>query len=105
MDYRPAEFVRVVLPDERLEEVVNEAKADTWVRGREHAVLGLADGTLIMVRVSRDGITLVQDADETLWVDVANRQTDMAHASATHGSFGPRQACSRPAWAGYVRDL
>lgn len=39
MDYRIAEFVRLIDPGERVEDLVDEAKADTWTKAREHAVL------------------------------------------------------------------
>ncbi len=63
MDYRPAEFVRFIDPDESLPELLNEVKLDTWRRGREHAVLRLDDDNLILVRGGMDGIELRRDGD------------------------------------------
>jgi hypothetical protein len=74
MDYRPAELVRLVDPSEELDEVVNEAKADTWVKGREHAVLSLADGRLVMVRGGRDGIELMRTDESGVCIDVEGRR-------------------------------
>jgi hypothetical protein len=70
IDYRPAEFVRFVDPGEPLDALVEEAKADTWVHAREHAVLLLEDGRFVMVRGGRDGIQLTQRNDGSIYMDL-----------------------------------
>lgn len=71
MDYRAAEFVRFIDPTEELKDVIEEAKADTWVKEREHALLSLADGRLALVRGGRDGIVLEQLDDGSVVVRIA----------------------------------
>jgi hypothetical protein len=45
MDYRVAEFVRFVQKSELLEDLVDEAKAATWTKNCEHAILVVAGTT------------------------------------------------------------
>jgi hypothetical protein len=78
MDYRIAEFVREIDLNERLTDLVNEAKADTWRKYLEHTVLGLEDGRLIMVPGGRDGILLVDRGDAGLYVEIAQSQYRVA---------------------------
>jgi hypothetical protein len=63
MDYRPAEFVRYVEPAEALPDILDEAKAETWTKRREHALLQLEDGRLVLVRGGHDGIELISRND------------------------------------------
>ena len=66
MDYRIAEFVRFVEDNEQLDDLIDEAKADTWTKEREHAVLVVqveADRRFVMVRGGRDGILLNCNGD------------------------------------------
>ena len=77
MDYRAAEFVRFVDPSEKLDEVVDEAKADTWVRGREHALLSLVDGRMAMVRGGRDGIELSRTDDDAVCVEIEGQMASV----------------------------
>lgn len=73
MDYRPAEFVRFIDDAERLDDLLDEAKSDTWTKGREHAVLVLQRPGFMrvaMVRGGLDGILLDRGADGTVTLDV-----------------------------------
>ena len=74
MDYRPAEFVRFIAASESLDELVDEAKADAWVNGREHAVLILDGGEAALVRGGRDGIERSVGEGGALTVDAGGRQ-------------------------------
>lgn len=59
MDHRPAEFVRFVDPAESIADLMEDAKADTWTKGREHALIvavGPEGERLLIVRGGRDGI-------------------------------------------------
>ena len=56
MNVEEATFVRRVQPSETLEELVDEAKAMTWVHEAEHALLELSTRERILVRGGRDGI-------------------------------------------------
>ncbi len=58
MDYRPAEFVRDIDPDESWEDVIADAKSLTYEEMCEHGVLELADERKVLVRGGRDGIQL-----------------------------------------------
>lgn len=56
MDFRQAEFVRVIEDHECVEDLIDEAKADTWTREQEHALLMLRTSQgerFVMVRGSR----------------------------------------------------
>jgi hypothetical protein len=73
MDYRIAEFVRYVEGTEQLDDLVNEAKADTWTKEREHTVLivrGKSGQDFVMVRGGRDGILLTQESNGEVSVEV-----------------------------------
>jgi hypothetical protein len=70
MDYRVAEFVRFITPDEILDDLIDEAKAETWINGRENAVDVLDRGDVILIRGGRDGIELDVDARLGIVVDV-----------------------------------
>ena len=83
MDYRIAEFVRVVDRLEEFDEVVNEAKSDTWSKAREHAVLLLADGRLVLVRGGKDGIVLIDRAEDGLAIEM-NQQVCRIESLAWH---------------------
>jgi hypothetical protein len=74
MDYRLAEFVRFIEVDEDFEEVLNEAKADTWSKAREHAVLILDNAEVVMVRGGRDGILLIDRGEEGIFVEVESKE-------------------------------
>lgn len=61
MDHRIAEFVRFIEDHESVDDLVDEAKADTWVREQEHALLLVRSegkSRLCMVRGGLDGILL-----------------------------------------------
>ena len=87
MDYRPAEFVRFVLPDEAVEDVIDEAKAETWTKEREHALLvvSYANGEeqFAMVRGGKDGILLERAEDGSISVPVEN-ELFLLHRLAWH---------------------
>ena len=74
MDYRPAEFVRFVLPDEAVEDVIEEAKAETWTKEREHALLVVSrangEEQFAIVRGGRDGILLERADDRSIGIQV-----------------------------------
>jgi hypothetical protein len=73
MDFRRAEFVRFIEDNELLDDLVDEAKADTWTRAREHAVLLVQAGRNrrnIMVRGGLDGILLEQSSDGKVTIAV-----------------------------------
>lgn len=56
MAVRPAQFVRWVGSDEDPDELLNEAKALTWVSEAEHLLFKTETGERVMVRGGRDGI-------------------------------------------------
>ena len=58
MEAEAARFIREVPADESLSETVNAAKALTWEYFREHAVLRLIDGRVVLVQGGRYGINL-----------------------------------------------
>jgi hypothetical protein len=73
MDHRRAEFVRFVADSEPLEDLIDEAKADTWKRQQEHALLVIQTGggqRFVMVRGGRDGILLDRMDDEKIGIEI-----------------------------------
>lgn len=64
MDIRPATLVREVAASEAWSEVVNEAKAFTWMRRCEVALLRVDSGQLLLVRGGADGIEFEVTYDE-----------------------------------------
>ena len=62
MDIKPPTFVRWVEPDEHLDDLINEAKARTWVSEAEHAILSLETGERPMVMGGLDGIQFEVEA-------------------------------------------
>jgi hypothetical protein len=78
VDYRPAEFVRFVLDDEPLDELVDEAKAETWTKAREHALIVLRDGRLALIRGGMDGIELTLDDSGGLVVTIEGSSIQIA---------------------------
>jgi hypothetical protein len=70
VDYQVAEFVRFIMPDEKLEDLIDEAKAQTWIHQREYAAIVLDRDDVILVRGGRDGIELVVDSRWGIVVDV-----------------------------------
>ena len=70
MDYRLAEFIRFITPDETLENLIDEAKAETWMNGRELAAVVLDLDEVILIRGGRDGIELNVDARLGIVVEV-----------------------------------
>ncbi|HMO26610.1 MAG TPA: hypothetical protein PKB10_10100 [Tepidisphaeraceae bacterium] len=78
MDVRRAIVVREVSADESIADVVNEAKAMTWIHRSEHALLRIADGRLMLVRGGADGIELDQVDDEIrIEVDGASHKVSL----------------------------
>ena len=82
MDIQPAEFVRFVADHERLDDLLDEAKADTWMREAEHALLivdmphptGLSLERAALVRGGKDGI-LLQSTAGKLWMDIEGQRS------------------------------
>jgi hypothetical protein len=75
MDFRRAEFVRFVADHERIEDLVDEAKSDTWTKAREHAVLTVQTkngDAFVMVRGGFDGILLDRRADGKVVLEIEN---------------------------------
>lgn len=98
---RPPKFVRWVGDDERREDLVNEAKARTWVTEAEHAILTLETGERPMVSGRRDGIRFDVEGEgpgETIMVDVEGRRVRVSrvewhtHPRVTGLSDGVREA-------------
>jgi hypothetical protein len=81
-DVRPAEFVRWVGEDEPLDEVVNDARAATWVHQREHALLQTHHG-LAIVSGGRDGIELKRREDGSVILEIEGT-VDVVVAVAWH---------------------
>jgi hypothetical protein len=53
-----------------LENLIDEAKAETWINGREHAVVVLDRDDVVLIRGGRDGIELDVDGHLGIVVDV-----------------------------------
>ena len=73
MDHRRAEFVRFVADSELLEDLIDEAKADTWRRQQEHALLVIqttGGQRYVMVRGGYDGILLDRMDDGKLGIEI-----------------------------------
>ena len=73
VDYRIAEFVRFVAANETLEDLIDEAKAETWIKGREHAAVVLDRDEVVLVCGGMDGIE--PDVDNRLGIVVDVRGT------------------------------
>ena len=101
MDIKPPSFVRWLGDDESPDNLINEAKARTWVAEAEHAVLTLETGERPMILGGRDGIRFdVEDRPEgpAIVVDLENRRVRVlriewhTHPRVTGPSDGDREA-------------
>lgn len=69
MDYRIAEFVRFIEEGEEFDDLLDETKAQTWTKEREHAVVVVRVGEVerfAIIRGGRDGIVLERGADDSI---------------------------------------
>jgi len=78
VDMQPAQFVRFVLPDESWEELLDEARSETWTRRCKMAVIRLMDGRRVMVRGGRDGIEFALDATGRIMVEASGESVQVA---------------------------
>jgi hypothetical protein len=98
---KAAEFVCWVEPGFEPANLVNDAKAWTWVDEAEHLFLQLVTGELAMVRGGRDGIQFLvkgEDDGRTLHMELAGREVQIArifwhtHPRVTGPSDGDLEA-------------
>ena len=101
MDYAAAVFIREVEHGERVADLIEEARARTYVQQVEVAVLKIEGNRRLMVGGGRDGITFERgsgEADEDLFMDLDGRKVRVllvyghTHPRATGPSDGDLKA-------------